>query len=94
MFAGLKKVRITIKGRVQGVGFRFFTRSLAGSLGICGFVRNRPDGSVEAEASGPEDKIEKFLERLSRGPASASVSSVEIEEIENDGSDHRFEVRF
>jgi len=68
-------VRIT--GRVQGVGFRAWTRDEAARLGLTGWVRNEADGSVAALIAGPETAVSAMIERLWHGPAGASVSSVE-----------------
>ncbi|RLG16203.1 acylphosphatase [Nanoarchaeota archaeon] len=72
--------RIRIYGRVQGVGFRFSTKLVAKRLGIKGWVRNLPDGSVEVLAEG--DKMEEFLKFLRRGPPLARVDDVKIEKVE------------
>lgn len=73
-----------ITGRVQGVGFRWWTTRTAGSLGIEGTVRNRPDGSVEIHAAGTPDGLDAFEERLHRGPSSARVR--DVEEIDSERS--------
>lgn len=67
---------LRITGRVQGVGFRWFTRRTAGELGVRGSVRNRPDGSVEVHAEGPAEVLARFEERLRRGPRGARVDGV------------------
>jgi acylphosphatase len=74
-------VRAVISGRVQGVGFRYYARERAGGLGLSGWVRNRDDGNVELEAEGNPESIEAFSRWLSKGPPSARVESVELEEI-------------
>ena len=68
-------VRIT--GRVQGVGFRAWTREEAERLGLTGWVRNEPDGSVLALLAGPPAGISQMLERFRHGPPGASVSGAE-----------------
>jgi acylphosphatase len=68
--------RYLVAGRVQGVGFRWWTRSLALELGIQGSVRNLSDGSVEVIAHGDPDAMRRFQERLSRGPSGAQVDRV------------------
>ena len=76
-----------IHGRVQGVGFRWWTRKTAESLGITGSVRNLPDGTVEVRASGPEKALQEFARRLQEGPRSARVGRVEsfsVAEIRRD----------
>lgn len=60
-------VHLTITGRVQGVGFRWGTLRLAQQLGITGFVRNQPDGSVYVEAQGPDETVTTFIRQLAAG---------------------------
>lgn len=74
------KIKASVFGRVQGVGFRFTTTHLAKKLGVNGFVRNESDGSVYVEASGTKDQIENFITELAKGPSpSALVDKVVIE---------------
>ncbi len=73
----MKAAIIKVYGRVQGVGFRFYTQKKANELGICGHVRNRPDGSVYIEAEGEEEKLEIFLNWCEDGPSWAHVSKCE-----------------
>ena len=72
-----------IYGRVQGVGFRFYTKEAASRLGLTGKVRNVWDGTVEVEAYGPRNKIETFLEILKKGPRASRVERVKyhIQEV-------------
>lgn len=72
-----KRQGYRLTGRVQGVGFRWWTRKTAQELGLRGTVRNRLDGSVEIHAEGPEDAMERFRDRLEHGPTSARVGDVE-----------------
>jgi len=74
---GRVRCRVLLEGRVQGVGFRLFTIRQARALGVGGFVRNLPDGRVEAQAEGTAAAVEAFLQRLRRGPAGSSVRHVE-----------------
>ena len=73
-----KTVKLLISGRVQGVYFRAHTAKMALPLGLKGYVRNLPDGRVEAVFKGPEDAVEKAVLWCHEGPASARVDSVEI----------------
>ncbi len=66
-----------ICGRVQGVGFRWWTRELAGELSLRGTVSNLPDGSVEIHVAGPIAQVQAFIERIRTGPRHARVVSVE-----------------
>lgn len=72
------KVHIFVSGRVQKVGFRFFTRQKAQRLGLTGWVRNRTDGRVEVEATGEKEKIDQFLDWLYQGSPLAKVDDVEV----------------
>lgn len=69
--------RVTIHGRVQGVGFRDWTRHVAHERGIEGWVRNRRDGSVEALFAGPRDDVSGMIAACRRGPASGRVEWIE-----------------
>lgn len=72
---------IEVYGRVQGVGFRFFTERKARELGISGFVKNRPDGSVYIEAEGEPQALELFIEWCKAGPNWAKVQNVKVAEM-------------
>jgi acylphosphatase len=69
--------RYHITGRVQGVGYRYFALREAQSLGVAGFARNLPDGSVEVVAEGAAEAVRAFEERLREGPAFARVEGFE-----------------
>ena len=71
-------VRATIQGRVQGVGFRYSARSEALRVGVCGFVRNEPDGSVYVEAEGEMTAVEAMLVWLRKGPPGSNVTRVDV----------------
>ena len=66
-----------IRGRVQGVGFRYFAQRAANSLGLAGYARNLADGTVEVYAVGPETKLSELAGWLHRGPRWADVRGVE-----------------
>jgi acylphosphatase len=67
-----------IRGRVQGVGFRYFAQATAAREGLHGWVRNLPDGSVEVSAEGEAESVERFERHLRHGPPSARVSDVQV----------------
>jgi acylphosphatase len=74
-----RRAHLRIAGNVQGVGFRFEARDRARSLGLGGFIRNLPDGAVEAAFEGPEERVESMIEWCRRGPAGARVDDVQVE---------------
>jgi len=80
----MKTTHIIVTGRVQGVGFRYFTVRCANNLGLCGWVRNLPDGGVEAVIQGQNEKIEEMIELLQEGPGASIVTDLKIEEIEQE----------
>lgn len=71
-----RAVRLIVEGRVQGVGFRYWTVQEATRRGLDGWVRNLPDGSVEALIAGPEDAVASMIEACRRGPSMAAVRSI------------------
>ena len=71
--------KITISGRVQGVGFRWSAAREADTLGICGFVKNLPDGNVYIEAEGTGEQLERFVGWCRKGPRLSEVEFVDIE---------------
>jgi acylphosphatase len=76
--------RLSVRGRVQGVGYRYATVIRARELGVTGWVRNRRDGSVEAVVQGPPEAIEALIDWARRGPEAAFVESVEVSDAEGD----------
>ncbi len=66
-----------VYGRVQGVGFRAFTKKIADELGLYGYVENITDGTVRFEAIGDKDVLNLFLEKVKKGPANAFVTDLE-----------------
>jgi acylphosphatase len=72
--------RYLVRGRVQGVGFRWFVEREAHMLGIAGWVRNNHDGSVEVLAQGTRDQLSGLHSRLREGPRAARVDAVEVSE--------------
>jgi len=72
--------KYVISGRVQAVGYRFFAERVANQLGICGYVRNLWDDTVEVYAIGDEASLEEFKRHLAEGPRSARVTGIEESE--------------
>lgn len=88
----IKHINIQLTGRVQGVWFRAYARQQAEALGINGFVRNLPDGSVYAECEGDETQLQAMLQWCQQGPPLARVDNITISEGPVNGF-HHFEIR-
>jgi len=88
----LRSVRIVVSGRVQGVGFRPSCSAVPTKLGLSGWVRNRPDGSVEAVGSGDEEGLRRFVAALRAGPGHSRVESVLEEWFESTHATEGFRV--
>lgn len=89
-------IHIHITGRVQGVGFRHFTRKNAQSLNLKGWVMNLPDGRVEALISGEKENVQQLLNRLQDGPPAAYVQKIDKKKADDTPRDlpENFEVRY
>ena len=85
--------RYLIGGRVQGVGFRYFTEDVAQREGLLGWVRNLPDGRVEAQAEGDADALERFERSLRHGPPHARVEHVDVDDMIPTGRETGFNVK-
>ncbi len=83
---------VSVFGRVQGVGFRAATRAKAEACGVTGFVRNRPDGGVEAAFEGDAEGVAALVEFCRSGPRLARIERVEVREEPSEGL-ARFELR-
>lgn len=88
-----KRLLCTIRGRVQGTGFRWAIRDLAARSGVTGYVRNRDDGRVEVVAEGSEEALEALRAFCYRGPDGATVMGVDVAEEPATGEFTRFEIR-
>jgi acylphosphatase len=80
--ADLRARRFVVRGRVQGVGFRWFVEREAHMLGVSGWVRNNADGSVEVLAMGTREQLSGLRSRLQQGPRAARVDAVEEKEAQ------------
>ncbi|MDP2901930.1 MAG: acylphosphatase [Methylovulum sp.] len=89
----MRRVKILISGRVQGVYFRLFTQNKAKHFAVRGNVRNLPDGRVEIIAEAEQVAIEKFIKWCHRGPVTARVDHVEIIELPVDEALTGFEIK-
>jgi acylphosphatase len=84
--------RFLISGRVQGVGFRWFTESAAARDGVHGWVRNLPDGRVEVQAEGDAEALDRFERALRHGPPAARVETIDVDAVMPTGRDTGFSV--
>ena len=73
----MRAVRLLVRGRVQGVGFRWFAKEQARQADLVGWVRNAPDGTVEIAAAGDDERLERFIDAVRRGPPGARVEGVD-----------------
>lgn len=88
----MRRVHVVITGLVQGVGYRYTLRLIAQAAGVTGWVRNRRDGSVEAETQGAPAQVDEVLAWMAEGPPGACVAAAQVTEL--DPVDERaFEVR-
>ncbi|HEX72602.1 MAG TPA: acylphosphatase [Candidatus Hydrogenedentes bacterium] len=88
------RLHVFIEGWVQGVGFRYATHAQALALGLSGWVRNLPDGRVEAEFCGPKVLLDQMLAWCRKGPRGASVRNVETSWDETDTPPAGFRIRY
>ncbi|WP_040981305.1 acylphosphatase [Oceanobacillus jeddahense] len=91
----MKYVSAKVQGRVQGVGFRYFTQHTAMSHDIVGWVKNEDDGAVLIEAYGDDDNIDRFLEEIKRGPSRfAKVSEMDVNKLNGEPEYNSFNVKY
>ena len=76
----MRHVRVIVSGAVQGVGFRYSAHDAAARLGVAGWIRNRRDGTVEAELHGEQGRVDRMIDWLRKGPSAAHVERVEVSE--------------
>ena len=83
-----------VHGRVQGVSFRYYTQETAGHLGLAGFVRNLPDGTVEVSAEGEESALKNLAKWLEGGPSHARVDRLDLSWTEPEDRENRFRITY
>lgn len=93
MPADIKRYKLIVVGRVQGVGYRYFTVQQAGMYSLTGWVRNCYNGNVEVEAQGKKPLIDRFIEELRRGPLFGHVTGIDTTEIDLVDNEAGFIVR-
>lgn len=79
MSQSLFSAYVVVRGRVQGVGFRYFAQSKALEEGLTGWVRNKPDGSVEGLGVGTKDDLERWIQQLRQGPPLSRVEDISVQ---------------
>ena len=90
----MQRITAYVRGRVQGVTFRYYTQKEARRLGLTGWVRNERDGSVLVVAEGPKERLSVIVEFLHQGPLSARVDNVDISWSEASQMFEQFEIRW
>ena len=86
------RLHVLVRGRVQGVGFRWHVREAARRLGLAGWVRNRPDGTVEVAAEGSDELLQLLQNELRKGPPGAAVASLDELDPLDELHDHPFAI--
>jgi len=89
----VERLEATVRGRVQGVGYRYFVLRIAGRRGLTGWVANQLDGSVRCVVEGPSDELDRIEKELRDGPPGAIVDAVQAVRMPATGRFDRFEVR-
>ena len=89
---GTRRARVFVSGRVQGVGFRDFTENQARRLKVAGFVKNLPDGRVEAVIEGPAAAVAALVDEMRRGPRAAKVEAIDVKDETPEGEFEAFDV--
>ena len=82
----IRAADLRVTGRVQGVSFRWYAAREARRLGLAGWIRNEPDGSVHAHAEGAEEAVEEFVTWCRHGPPAARVEAVTVTDVESTGA--------
>ena len=85
---------ITVSGRVQGVGFRFFTQGEANKLRLTGWVKNLNNGDVTMEVQGAAEDVEELISRLKKGNGFSKVTDIEIKDLEVDKEENKFGIAY
>jgi len=92
--ADYTRVHGIVSGRVQGVGFRYFTQDIAAQYDVRGWVKNLPDGRVEFVAEGPKGMLNDFVKTINRGPVAGYVSALDLSWDKYTGEYESFRIRF
>ncbi len=90
----MERKHAKVHGQVQGVGFRYFTERTASSLGVTGWVRNVPDGTVEIEAQADQDTLTRFFEKVRKGPTFSDVTDLEMNQLDPAAEEAGFQIKY
>lgn len=90
----IRRISVIVKGVVQGVYFRYFTREAAVKTGVSGWVCNLPNGDVQIEAQADEDKLELFLKYVRKGPELSHVESTDVNDLPVLENEDGFVIRY
>ncbi len=94
MIENIKTYRILLSGRVQGVGFRYYTESVASKYGISGYVGNTFNGKVEVVGQGEDEELGQFFKEVKKGPAFSVVTDVVSDKLESSKKYNTFEIKY
>lgn len=90
----IKRVHVIIHGTIQGVYFRDYTKAEALEIGVAGWIKNMPDGTVETVVEGEEEKVEQMLKWLEKGSPGSEVTQIIVKEERPYGETGAFNIRF
>ena len=94
MIENIKTYNVLISGRVQGVGFRYFTVSVADKYDVKGFVRNIPGAKVEIICQGEEEELKSFMDEVKKGPAFSVITDAAIGEVPENKRYNSFKIKY
>ncbi|WP_027340596.1 acylphosphatase [Halonatronum saccharophilum] len=89
-----KAIKVLIKGKIQGVGYRANTHQKATQLGITGYIRNTTGSTIELVGEGEEESLNKLVDYLKVGPSGAEIEEIDVEWIEATGDHIRFAIKY
>lgn len=94
MVENIKTYKVLLSGRVQGVGFRYFTESVAGKYSVKGYVKNTPERKVEILCQGEEEEVLTFIDEVGKGPAFSVITGILKQEVTDNKVYNTFEIKY
>jgi acylphosphatase len=94
MVENIKTYKVLLSGRVQGVGFRYFTESVADKYSVKGYVKNTPAGKVEILCQGEEEEVRIFIDEVVKGPAFSVITGIAKQEVTDNKVYNTFEIKY